>query len=80
MNSTDDVDETLEFEPKVQLLERNNAPDVVSRIPVNKSSVIYIGSLNRNKRKIIDGSESSVLVSIRFYSALVYCYAEKAIV
>lgn len=59
----DDENDHLQSEPKVQLLERNNAPDVVSRIPVNKSSVIYIGSLNKNKRKIKDDENSDVLSS-----------------
>jgi len=59
----DDDDETLHSEPKIQLLERNNAPDVVSRIPVNKSSIVYIGSLNRNKRKVKDGSEFDAMIT-----------------
>lgn len=48
----DDEEATAIKEPKVQLLDRNNSPDVVSRIPVNRSSVIYAGSLNKNKRRI----------------------------
>ena len=73
-SSIDDDDETLHAEPKVQLLERNNAPDVVSRIPVNKSSIVYIGSLNRNKRKMKDDSEFDAMVcaisSAVFYLAM----------
>ena len=34
----------------------------MSRIPVNKSSIVYIGSLNRNKRKVKDGSEFDAMV------------------
>ena len=61
----------LHSEPKIQLLERNNSPDVVSRIPVNKSSILYIGSLNRNKRKIKEGDVFDSLVSITSFPALI---------
>ena len=46
----------------------------MSRIPVNKSSIVYIGSLNRNKRKMKDDSEFDAMVcalsSAVFYLAM----------
>ncbi|XP_065068830.1 integrator complex subunit 5-like isoform X2 [Rhopilema esculentum] len=63
-SNADQENSLFPAEPKMQLLDRNNSPDVASRIPVNKSSVVYIGSLNRNKRKQQDETDPGRIVDV----------------
>eukprot|EP00795_Rhopilema_esculentum_P010612 gene10612-19354_t len=64
-SNADQENSLFPAEPKMQLLDRNNSPDVASRIPVNKSSVVYIGSLNRNKRKQQDETDPGRILNVR---------------
>ena len=43
--------EDLSSNTYFKLIDANNASDRVSRVPVNTTSVMYAGSLNKNKRK-----------------------------